>query len=138
VSWEWIQRDTVFAIHDKQITVHGGLTGIRDINAVDSALDRAKNLDAYGNPAPDVADLAAAYICGIAGNHGFNDGNKRTAWVVGRLFLALNNATLVFDAVQAINFMMAVAAGNLSEQQAADWLRQHFHANYPCLGKPSP
>ncbi len=138
MSWEWIQRDTVFAIHDKQITVHGGLTGIRDIHAVDSALDRAKNLDAYGNPAPDVADLAATYICGIAGNHGFNDGNKRTAWVVGRLFLALNNATLMFEAVPAINIMMAVAAGSLTEQQTSDWLRQRLHGKSHGLNKSHP
>ena len=122
-----MQRDTVFAVHDKQLAVHGGLDGIRNLNAVESALERAKNIDAYGNPPPDVADLAAAYIYGIATGHGFNDGNKRTAWVIGRLFLMINDQTLVFDQVEAINFMMAVAAGTMSEPQAAQWIRQRLN-----------
>ena len=127
MSWQWVQRDTVFAVHDKQLAVHGGLDGIRNLNAVESALERAKNIDAYGNPPPDVADLAAAYIYGIATGHGFNDGNKRTAWVIGRLFLMINDQTLVFDQVEAINFMMAVAAGTMSEPQAAQWIRQRLN-----------
>ncbi len=122
-----MQRDTVFAVHDKQLAVHGGLDGIRNLNAVESALEREKNIDAYGNPPPDVADLAAAYIYGIATGHGFNDGNKRTAWVIGRLFLMINNQTLVFNQVDAINFMMAVAAGTMSEPQAAQWIRQRLN-----------
>ena len=122
-----MQRDTVFAVHDKQLAVHGGLDGLRNLNAVESALERAKNIDAYGNPPPDVADLAAAYIYGIATGHGFNDGNKRTAWVIGRLFLMINDQTLVFDQVDAINFMMAVAAGTMSEPQAAQWIRQRLN-----------
>jgi len=126
MSWQWVQRDTVFAVHDKQLAVHGGLAGIRDLNAVESALNRAQNLDAYGNPPPDVADLAAAYIYGIATSHGFSDGNKRTAWVIGRLFLAINGQTLVFNQIDAINFMLAVAAGNMPEQQVADWIRQRL------------
>lgn len=126
MSWRWVQRDTVFAVHDKQLAVHGGLDGIRDLNAVESAINRAQNLDVHGNPPPDVADLAAAYIFGIATSHGFNDGNKRTAWVVGRLFLAINDETLVFDKVDAINFMLAVAAGNMPQLQAADWIRQRL------------
>lgn len=126
MSWQWVQREIVFAVHDKQLAVHGGLAGIKDLNAVESALHRAQNLDAYGNPPPDAADLAAAYIYGIATSHGFSDGNKRTAWVIGRLFLALNNQTLVFDQVDAINFMLAVAAGDMPEQQVADWIRQRL------------
>jgi death on curing protein len=126
MSWQWVRRDTVFAVHDKQLAVHGGLDGIRDLNAVESALNRAQNLIAYGKPPPDVADLAAAYIYGIATSHGFSDGNKRTAWVIGRLFLVINGATLAFKEVEAINFMQAVAAGIMTEQQAAEWLRQRL------------
>lgn len=126
MSWQWVQRETVFAVHDKLLAVHGGLTGIKDLNAVESALHRAQNLHALGNPPPDAADLAAAYIYGIATSHGFSDGNKRTAWVIGRLFLALNNQMLVFDQVDAINFMLAVAAGDMPEQQVADWIRQRL------------
>lgn len=87
---------------------------------------RASNLDAYGNSPPDVADLAAAYIYGIATSHGFSDGNKRTAWVIGRLFLAINGETIVFSEVDAINFMLAVAAGNMTKLQTADWIRQRL------------
>lgn len=126
MSWQWVRRETVFAVHDKQLAVHGGLPGIKDLNAVESALHRAQNLDAYGHPPPDAADLAAAYIYGIASSHGFSDGNKRTAWVIGRLFLALNGHTLVFDQVDAINFMLAVAAGDMPEQHVADWIRQRL------------
>jgi len=126
MSWQWVQRETVFAIHDKQLAVHGGLAGIKDLNAVESALHRAQNPDAYGHPPPDAAGLAAAYIYGIATSHGFSDGDKRTAWVIGRLFLALNGQTLVFDQVDAINFMLAVAAGDIPEQQVADWIRQRL------------
>ncbi|GAA4033372.1 type II toxin-antitoxin system death-on-curing family toxin [Actimicrobium antarcticum] len=126
MTWQWVQRDTVFAVHDKQLAVHGGLAGIRDLNAVESALNRAQNLNAYGNPPPDVADLAAAYIYGIASSHGFSDGNKRSAWVVGRLFLAINGETLVFKEVDAINFMFAVAAGDMTERQVAGWIRQRL------------
>lgn len=126
MSWQWVRRDTIFAVHDKQLAVHGGLDGIRDLNAVESALNRAQNLIAYGKPPPDVADLAAAYIYGIATSHGFSDGNKRTAWVIGRLFLAINGATLAFKEVDAINFMQAVAAGMMTEQQVAVWIRQRL------------
>ncbi|WP_215406996.1 type II toxin-antitoxin system death-on-curing family toxin [Janthinobacterium sp. JC611] len=82
--------------------------------------------DTYGNPPPDVADLAAAYVYGIATSHGFSDGNKRTAWVIGRLFLALNGVVFTFTEMDAINFMLAVAAGDLTEQQVAQWIRQRL------------
>lgn len=123
MSWQWVLRDTIFAVHDKQLAVHGGLAGIRDLNAVESALSRAANLHADGDPPPDIADLAAAYIFGIATSHGFIDGNKRTAWVIGRLFLSINGAEMTFSDVDAINFMLAVAAGKMTEQQVADWIR---------------
>jgi death-on-curing protein len=126
MTWQWVQRDVVFAVHDKQLAVHGGLSGIRDLNAVESALDRARNLDVYGNPPPDAAALAAAYVYGLATNHGFSDGNKRTAWVMGRLFLAINHKTLVFKETEAINFMLSVAAGGMTELQVAEWIRQHL------------
>ncbi|MGK5049662.1 type II toxin-antitoxin system death-on-curing family toxin [Janthinobacterium sp. GB4P2] len=102
------------------------MAGLRDLNTVESALNRARNLDVYGNPSPDVADIAAAYICGIATSHGFSDGNKRAAWVIGRLFLAINGEMLVFIEVDAINFMLVAAAGNMTELQAADWIRQRL------------
>ena len=118
-----MNRDTVFAVHDKQLAVHGGLGGIRNLSAVESALERAKNINACGNPPPDAADIAAAYIVGLASGHGFNDGNKRTAWVIGRLLLMINNQTLVFDPFDAIYFMTAVAAGTLPEPEVAHRIR---------------
>ena len=131
MSWQWVHRDTVFAIHDKQLAIHGGLDGIRDLNAVESALNRAQNLAADGKPGPDAADLAATYIFGIATSHGFNDGNKRTAWVVGRLFLAINEQKLVFDQKSAIYFMLAVAAGNMTQPHIAQWIRQRLALSLP-------
>ena len=131
MSWQWVHRDTVFAIHDKQLAIHGGLDGIRDLNAVESALNRAQNLAADGKPGPDAADLAATYIFGIATSHGFNDGNKRTAWVVGRLFLAINDQKLVFDQLDAIYFMLAVAAGNMTQPHIAQWIRQRLALSLP-------
>jgi len=126
MSWQWVRRDTIFAVHDKQLAVHGGLAGVRDLNTVEAALNRAPNLDTHGNPPPDVADLAAAYIYDIVTSHGFSDGNKRTAWVIGRLFLAINGETLAFNEIDAINFMLDVAAGNMTELQTADWIRQRL------------
>ncbi|MEO6922058.1 MAG: type II toxin-antitoxin system death-on-curing family toxin [Collimonas sp.] len=125
-SWRWIRADLVYAVHESQLARHGGLDGIRDKPAVESALARPEQLDAYDKPAPDVADLAAAYAYGIAHNHGFSDGNKRTAWVVARVFLADNGIGLSFTAIDAIRAMEAVAAGSLSEKQLAEWFRQRI------------
>ena len=119
--WRWIGAKIVFALQDRQIAEHGGLDGIRDLGAVESALARPQNLQAYGDP--DAADLAAAYAFGLARNHGFLDGNKRTAWIVARLFLMDNGTRIKFDPVQAIAIMEAVAAGTLTETGLAAWFR---------------
>lgn len=126
MTWNWVSPTVVYAVHDKQLAEHGGLSGVRDLNAVELALNRAPNLDAYGNPPPDVADLAAAYIYGLATSHGFSDGNKRTAWVIGRLFLSINGVRLKFAQVDAINLMLAVASGTRTEEQVATWIRQRI------------
>ena len=120
-SWNWIGLNVVLAIHDRQLAEHGGADGIRDLGAVESALARPANLAAYGSP--DAAALAAAYMYGLAMNHGFVDGNKRVAWIVGRLFLADNGCRLVFDPLEAIRVMEGVAAGRVSELELAEWLR---------------
>lgn len=124
--WRWVNADVVFAIHDRQLAEHGGLDGVRDKGAVESALTRPQNLAAYTEP--DVAALAAAYAFGLARNHGFIDGNKRTAWVIARLFLADNGCRLAFDAADAVKTMEAVASGSLGESQLADWFRQRIVA----------
>ena len=119
--WRWVGLSVVLAIHDRQLAEHGGSDGIRDLGAIESALARPLNLEAYGDP--DAAALAAACIYGLAMNHGFVDGNKRVAWVAGRLFLADNGCSLAFDPVDAIRVMEGVAAGRVSETELADWLR---------------
>lgn len=124
MNWRWVRADVVIAIHDRQIAEHGGLDSVRDRNAVESALARPQNLAAY--EATDAASLAAAYAFGLASNHGFADGNKRTAWVVARLFLADNGYRLEFQPAEAVVAMEQLAAGVLSETQFADWLRQRI------------
>ena len=124
--WRWIDARVVLAIHDRQLAEHGGADGIRDGGAIESALARPTNLAAYGNP--DAAELAAAYIYGLAKNHGFIDGNKRTAWVTGRVFLADNGLALDFAPLDAIQVMEGVAAGRITETELALWLRSRLRA----------
>jgi death-on-curing protein len=121
-DWTWIDVRVVAAIHDRQLAEHGGLVGVRDAGALDSALARPQNLAAYGDP--DAPALAAAYAFGIARNHPFADGNKRTAWVLARLFLSANGLALQFDKLEAIRTVEALAAGQLSEDELGQWLRE--------------
>jgi death-on-curing protein len=123
-EWRWVEAPVVYAIHDRQLAEHGGLAGVRDQGAIESALARPQNLAAYGDP--DAADLAAAYAFGLARNHGFADGNKRTAWVTARLFLADNGRTLTFDKADAIRTVETLAAGALSEAALATWFRERL------------
>ena len=124
--WRWVRRDLVYAVHDMQLARHGGRAGLRDQNLVESALSRPEQLHTHGQPPPDAAQLAAAYAYGLARNHGFSDGNKRTAWVVARVFLADNAIELEFSEIDAIHTMQAVASGTLDEQQLAVWFRQRM------------
>ena len=112
------------AVHDRQISEHGGGTGTRDLAAVESALARPQNLAHYESP--DASSLAASYLYGIAKNHGFVDGNKRTAWVVARLFLADNGFRLVFDPFEAIRLVESVAASSVDEPSCAQWFRERL------------
>ena len=123
-QWRWVESSVVFAIHDRQLAEHGGMDGIRDRAMVESALARPAQLAHYGNPG--AADLAAAYAYGTAKNHGFVDGNKRTAWVTARLFLADNGRRLEFDPIDAIRTMEGVAAGSIPETELAIWFRAHL------------
>jgi death-on-curing protein len=124
VTWRWIGLQVAYAIHDRQLAEHGGGEGVRDPGLVESALARPQTLAVYGEP--DAAALAAAYAFGICRNHGFVDGNKRTAWVLARLFLADNGLRLTFDKAEAIRLMEALAAGGLEEAQVADWFRRRL------------
>ncbi len=124
-SWRWASEDVVLAVHDEQLAEHGGLSGVRDLPLLQSALARPQNLEAYGNP--DVADLAAAYAVGIARNHAFIDGNKRTALVVAAgIFLPLNGYELAASDAESVRAMLAVADGTMSEAELAIWLRTYI------------
>jgi death-on-curing protein len=120
----WIQKKVALAIHDRQLAEHGGPPGLRDEPMLESALARPMNRWAYGED--DRAVLAAAYAFGLARNHPFADGNKRTAWVLARLFLLLNGQEAVFEPADAIAAMLRLAAGALSEAETADWFRQRL------------
>ncbi len=122
----WIREDVARAIHRRQIAEHGGLDGLRDPGLLTSALERPKSLLSYGDPAPDLAALAAAYAWGIARNHPFADGNKRTALVLLRLFLRLNGTDLVASATDKYEITIRLAAGSLAESELADWVRNHL------------
>ena len=122
-EWIWIDPTVVLAVHEKQLAEHGGSTGVRDIGLLESALARPMNLVAYGEP--DFADLAASYGFGIARNHPFVDGNKRTAFVSVELFLGLNGYQLVADDAACVLTMLAVAAGEMEETNFAAWLRRN-------------
>lgn len=121
-DWKWLRDDLALAVHEEQLAEHGGAEGIRDGGGLQSALARAHNLAAYGNP--DAAALAAAYAFGVARNHPFVDGNKRTAWVLARLFLQLNGLHLEFGQAEAVLIMLSLAAGDTTEDELAQWFRK--------------
>jgi death-on-curing protein len=121
--WRWLSEDVIFAAHDMQIAQHGGLDGVKDIDAVRSALARPQQLAAYGEPPPDIFDLAAAYAFGLVKNHGFADGNKRIAWIAARLFLLDNGQQIQFLPAQAIQQVLSLASSELSEAAFSQWLR---------------
>jgi len=123
-DWRWISSEAATAIHEEQLAEWGGGTGTRDEGGLLSALARPQNLAVYGEP--DAAALAAAYAFGVCRNHPFVDGNKRTAWVLARLFLAKNGRALVFQEADATVRMLALAAGELGEDQFADWFRERI------------
>jgi death-on-curing protein len=126
VNWVWIDPAVVELVHEEQLAEHGGAGGLRDAGLLASALARARNLAAYGEP--DAADLAAAYGFGLAKNHPFIDGNKRTAAVLTRLFLLLNGHDLVVTEAEVVVTFLALAGGELTEAELATWVRSHLTA----------
>ena len=121
----WVLDEVVLALHDEQLAAHGGLSGVRDHGAVESALARPRNLVAY-EACDDIARLAAAYAYGIARNHGFADGNKRTALVTADLFLMLNGYELVSSPVENVLTILSLADGSLSEADLTSWIRNNI------------
>ena len=121
----WISRALALAIHDRQLAEHGGGSGVRDETLLESALARPQQRYAHGDPPPDLAYLAASLACGLARNHPFVDGNKRTGFVAAELFLRLNGWVLTADDASCVLTMLAVAAGDITEEAFAAWLREH-------------
>ena len=121
-DWRWVALDVAVTAHAEQLADHGGGEGVRDERHLESGMAGPRNLAAYGEP--DVAALAAAYAFGIARNHPFIDGNKRTAAVVSETFLILNGYRLIASDAELVVAFLALAAGELSEDETADWFRQ--------------
>lgn len=118
----WLTRPVVDAFHDIEVRRNGGLPGVRDDGAIESALARPQQKRAYGEP--DLADLAAAYGFGLAKNHGYLDGNKRVAFLALASFLDLNGQDLVATEPEAVTVMLGVASGELGEAELAVWIRR--------------
>ncbi len=136
---KWIGKPLVLAIHERQLSEHGGSAGVRDEALLDSALARPQQRHAYGDPPPDLADLAASLAYGLARNHPFVDGNKRTAHVCYRTFLALNGLTLTASNEDKYVAMIALAEGSLPEADFASWLRARIHGPTDAtLQEPAP
>ncbi len=121
----WVDRLVVDAIHFDQLREHGGLGGIRDENALESALARPMQQWHY-EPKSDVPTAAAAYGWGLARSHPYRDGNKRVAFLVMATFLELNGRVLGATEPEVVQVMLAVAAGHCSEPELADWVRTHI------------
>jgi len=118
----WVTRLVVEAVHTDQIREHGGRAGLRDEGSLESALARPRQRLAH-EPSADLAGLAAAYGFELARNHPFVDGNKRVAFLAMAVFLGLNGTAIECPEVEVVTVMLALAAGELSEDELADWLR---------------
>lgn len=121
---EWLTVQIITAIHDEQLAIHGGSGGMRDANLLESALDRPRNKWAYESA--DLAELAAAYGFGIAKNHPFVDGNKRTSLLAIYTFLGLNQIDFIVPEAEAATMILSVAAGEVSEQSLAQWIKDRL------------
>ena len=124
--WVWIDPAVVLAVHEEQLAEHGGAAGVRDAGLLESALARPRNLAHYGEP--DLCELAAAYAFGLARNHPFIDGNKRSAFVATELFLVVNGWQLVASDADCVLIMLSLASGEIDEPTFAAWLRARVRA----------
>jgi len=122
---EWLEEATVLLFHQRQLAEHGGIPGMRDENMFLSALAKPQQLWCYGSPPPDLCQLAAAYAYGLAKNHPFLDGNKRTAAIACETFLILNGRGFTIGEEQKYPVYLALAAGEKSEEDYCTWLRQY-------------
>jgi death-on-curing protein len=120
----WVAKSVVLAIHEEQVAEHGGTSGVRDMGLLESALAPPENLAAYDKP--DLAAMAASYGFGIAKNHPFLDGNKRTSYVVTLMFLRINGFDVQADEATRLQVWLGLAAGELGEEELAAWLRANL------------
>ena len=120
----WLSTAMVIAIHDEQLAIHGGSPGIRDAGALESALDRARNKWAY--ELAELPEMAAAYGYGIARNPPFIDGNKRTSLLVMYTFLGVNGIDFIVSEAEAAAVILSLAAGEISEDSLARWIRDNW------------
>ena len=121
----WLEIETIHAVHEIQIAEHGGTIGIRDANLLESALTRPMQHAAYADPAPDIPTLAAIYGIAFVRNHPFIDGNKRVGLVALELFLRRNGFRLTADNASCVVEVLALAAGERTDEQFTDWVRRH-------------
>jgi death-on-curing protein len=122
----WLSRQIIIAIHDEQLAIHGGASGLRDEGMLESALDRPRNRWAYESA--DLAELAAAYAFGIARNHPSVDGNKRTSLLALYTFLGVNGIDFVVAEADAAAMILSLAAGEVSEESLTRWIRDNWPA----------
>jgi death on curing protein len=120
----WISKKALLLLHEESLATFGGAAGLRDEGLLDSALARPQNTHAYNHDCT-MADLAASYAFGLAKNHAFVDGNKRVAFLAIGIFLAINGLSLVADQLDAIQTMLAVAAGDLDEHGLSEWIHKN-------------
>jgi death on curing protein len=120
----WLTRQIVIAIHDEQLAIHGGASGLRDAGMLESALDRPKNKWSYENA--EIAELAAAYAFGIARNHPFDDGNKRTSLLALYTFLGVNGVDFDVPEAEAATMILSLAAGEVSDESLTRWIRDNW------------
>lgn len=122
----WLTRRIIVAIHDEQLAIHGGASGLRDEGMLESALDRPKNKWAYENA--ELAELAAAYAFAIARNHPFVDGNKRTSLLALYTFLGVNGIDFDVPEAEAAAMILSLAAGEVNEEGLTRWIRDNWPA----------
>lgn len=134
----WVDRQLALTIHDRQIADHGGVAGVRDDNMLESALARPQQLHTYGDPAPDLADLAASLAYGLVKNHPFADGNKRTAYVCCESFIELNSGELAATLEEKYITILGLAEGRMSVGEYGRWLRKRIVMRSGGVQEPAP
>lgn len=120
----WLTREIIIAIHDEQLAIHGGASGLRDEGMLASALDRPRNKWAYEQA--ELPELAAAYAFGMARNHPFVDGNKRTSLLALYTFLGVNSIDFIVPEAEAATIILGLAAGEVSEQSLTRWISDNW------------